>query len=143
MADQQSAEEGEEAQQQQNGRGTAEPADDQDGHGHEDHGDDDRREHHASSGGSGHDGGRHVSLTSVAEHAAKRLATLTGRQPEGVTAIEPDDDGWTVQIEVVESRRVPDSADILALYEVGLDESGRMRGYRRVRRYTRGRTGDD
>lgn len=86
---------------------------------------------------------RRVSLAAVAEHARKRLASLTGRDPETVTSIEATDSGWVVMVEVVESRRIPDSTDILALYETELDEAGRMTGYRRVRRYPRGRGGDE
>ncbi|HET7304711.1 MAG TPA: gas vesicle protein GvpO [Segeticoccus sp.] len=103
----------------------------------------DAQEQGQRSSGSDRRPDRRVSLTSVAEHALTRLTTLTGREPEGVTSIEPIDEGWKVSIEVIESRRIPDSSDILGLYEVELDESGRMTGYRRVRRYARGRTGDD
>lgn len=84
-----------------------------------------------------------ASPAEVARNAAEQLNALTGRDIEGVTGVERDDDGWQVRIEVLESRRIPDSADILALYETKCDESGELREYRRVRRYGRGRTGDD
>ena len=45
-----------------------------------------------------------------------------------------------VGVEVVESHRIPDSADILAVYEVCLDESGELESYRRTQRYSRGQT---
>ncbi|NYI84981.1 hypothetical protein HNR68_003611 [Saccharopolyspora hordei] len=64
---------------------------------------------------------------------------LTGRQIEGVTSIERGDEGWLVGVEVVESRRVPDTADILAVYQAELDHDGDLLSYRRVDRYARGR----
>lgn len=79
----------------------------------------------------------------VASRIAEQLAELTGKIPESVTAIERNDDGWTIQLEVVESRRIPDSADMLALYLVEADSSGDLMGYRRQRRYARGHSGDD
>lgn len=79
----------------------------------------------------------------VAGRIAEQLAELTGKIPESVTAIERNDDGWTIQLEVVESRRIPDSADMLALYLVEADSSGDLMGYRRQRRYARGHSGDD
>jgi hypothetical protein len=69
----------------------------------------------------------------------RHIATLTGQPLEGVTAVEPADAGWLVGVEVVEDRRVPRSADILTTYEVELDGGGRLRGYRRTRRYSRSR----
>lgn len=79
----------------------------------------------------------------VARRVAEQLAELTGKSPEAVTAIESTDDGWQIQLEVVESHRIPDSADLLALYEVQADSSGDLTGYRRLRRYSRGHSGDD
>lgn len=76
----------------------------------------------------------------LARRASEQLAELTGKQPEGATAIERTDDDWRIQLEVVESRRIPDSADILALYDVVVDSSGELLEYRRVRRYPRSRS---
>jgi hypothetical protein len=81
--------------------------------------------------------------TQVAAQAARELLELTGKQAEGVTGLEKTDDGWTVQVEVVEVRRIPDTTDVLALYEIQADGHGALLGYRRVRRYTRGVPGDD
>ena len=61
---------------------------------------------------------------------------LTGRQPESVISIEPRDGDWCVGVEVVETRRIPDSADILAIYEVLVGSGGDLISYRRTRRYT-------
>jgi hypothetical protein len=48
---------------------------------------------------------------------------LTGHEVETVISIEPRDDHWKISVEVVETRRIPDSADILASYEVQLDST--------------------
>jgi hypothetical protein len=45
-------------------------------------------------------------------------------------------------VEVVEVRRIPDTTDVLALYEVEMDTDGAMEGYRRLRRYARGVPGE-
>ena len=86
---------------------------------------------------------RRPSPAQVARSALEQLAELTAKAPEGVTAVEATEDGWTVEVEVIETRRIPDSTDILATYEVQVDQDGELTGYRRSRRYARGRTGDD
>jgi Gas vesicle synthesis protein GvpO len=83
-----------------------------------------------------------VRASQVAAKAAGELLELTGKAVEGVTGLESTDDGWTVQIEVVEMRRIPDTTDVLALYEVSTDKQGSLLGYRRLRRYARGTPGD-
>ncbi|MEV6324482.1 gas vesicle protein GvpO [Nocardia sp. NPDC051787] len=72
--------------------------------------------------------------------ATEHLLELTSKEAEGVTSIEPTQDGWLVEIEVVEARRIPSSADMLALYEVEIDLDGNLLAYRRTRRYGRGST---
>jgi hypothetical protein len=86
---------------------------------------------------------KRASGVSVAAGAARQLLELTGRQAEGVTGLERTDEGWRVEVEVVEVRRIPDTTDVLALYEVTLDEDGELEGYRRLRRYGRGTPGQE
>lgn len=75
----------------------------------------------------------------AAKVALRQIATLTSKQPEGVTEIARTEDGWTVGVELVEDQRIPSSADILATYETVVDADGELVSYRRVRRYARGR----
>ncbi|MGW0041887.1 gas vesicle protein GvpO [Rhodococcus sp. NPDC003348] len=78
----------------------------------------------------------------IAQLALRDITELTGREPLGATAVFPSDDGWTVEVEVVEDRRVPSSTDLLATYEVVLDLDGELLSYKRTRRYTRGVSDD-
>ena len=86
---------------------------------------------------------KRATASQVAARAAQELLELTGKGAEGVTGLERTDDGWKVQVEVVEVRRIPDTTDVLALYEVQVDEDGDLMGYRRLRRYARGVPGED
>ena len=73
----------------------------------------------------------------VVRRAREQLRDLQGSEPESVSSLEQSSEGWLVRLEVVEVRRVPDSTDVLASYEVELDDDGGLLGYRRVRRYYR------
>lgn len=79
----------------------------------------------------------------IAKRAAQQLLELTGRAAEGVTALERTDEGWRVEIELIETRRIPDTADILAVYDVKVDSDGTLVGYSRKRRYVRGREDEE
>jgi hypothetical protein len=80
-----------------------------------------------------------LSAGEAAQVGLRQIAELTGKEAEGVTGVEPAEDGWIVGVEVVEDRRIPSATDILATYETELDMSGELLSYRRVRRYARGR----
>lgn len=71
--------------------------------------------------------------------ASDYISAITGRQPAQVTGVEAsDEDGWIVEVEMVEDRRIPSSADMLALYEIELDADGELLTYYRTHRYMRG-----
>ncbi|WP_420879871.1 gas vesicle protein GvpO [Rhodococcus sp. (in: high G+C Gram-positive bacteria)] len=84
----------------------------------------------------------HNDLTApqAAAEAARQIAALTGRTPIGAVSVAPSDEGWSVEVEVVEDRRIPSSSDVLAIYVVVLDMDGMLLSYRRSRQYTRGRS---
>ncbi|CAM3051553.1 gas vesicle protein GvpO [Prescottella defluvii] len=81
-----------------------------------------------------------LSAPEAAAEAARQIAALTGRTPIGAVSVAPSDEGWSVEVEVVEDRRIPSSSDVLAIYVVVLDMDGMLLSYRRIRQYTRGRS---
>jgi Gas vesicle synthesis protein GvpO len=75
--------------------------------------------------------------TDILRRAREQLEALRGQEPESVSALERTATGWTTTFEVVELARVPDSTDVMASYEVVLDEDKNVTRYARVRRYYR------
>jgi hypothetical protein len=74
----------------------------------------------------------------VAQLALRQVQELTGKDPEGVTSLQRSEEGWLVAVEVVEAHRIPNTTDILAVYEAELDDDGDLISYRRIDRYARG-----
>jgi hypothetical protein len=71
------------------------------------------------------------------------VTELTEGEPVRMTSATPTEEGgWIVEVETVEDRRIPSSADILALYEVEVNSDGEMLAYQRTRRYIRSQTSD-
>lgn len=79
-----------------------------------------------------------ISAPAAMRKAARQLSELLGSDPDSVSALKPNDDGWTADVEVVEIERIPDTSSVMATYRVTLDSQGRLLGYERKRRYARG-----
>jgi len=79
----------------------------------------------------------------AASLAAQQLHDLTGRDAEAVVGMERTDDGWRIEIEALELRRIPETTDVLACYAVELDGDGDLVSCRRLRRYVRGAAEED
>ncbi|MFB7503674.1 gas vesicle protein GvpO [Streptomyces broussonetiae] len=75
----------------------------------------------------------------VLRQARAQFMELTGLVSEAVSSFEQTKDGWSLEVEVLELARVPDTMSLMAGYRVELDPDGQLTGYRRVRRYERGR----
>ncbi|MBI3362509.1 MAG: gas vesicle protein [Chloroflexi bacterium] len=73
----------------------------------------------------------------IAQCAKEELGHLTGLKPDTVSGLSQDQDGWHVIVEIVEMKRIPEATDVLASYEVLLDDEGNLISYQRTRRYFR------
>ena len=85
---------------------------------------------------------RSARLADVMTAARREFEMITGRQVEAVSSVHRRDDGWTLCLEVVELRRVPDSTSILGTYETIVDGEGAVIEYERTGRYYRNQAGD-
>jgi hypothetical protein len=70
----------------------------------------------------------------------EQLHELTGYETVSVSGLAQIDGGWELAVDVVELRRVPDTASVLATYRVTTDDAGEVASYERLHRYNRGRT---
>ena len=75
---------------------------------------------------------RRANGVQIASRAAEELHQLTGREAEAIIGLSRNDEGWTVQVEVLEVRRIPSTTDVLALYEIDASAEGALQGYRRL-----------
>ena len=76
----------------------------------------------------------------IGRMAKEELTGLMGLEPDTVSGLRHDDEGWHVTVEMIELKRIPPSSDVLHTYDVLLDEDGEILSYQRVRSYTRGET---
>ena len=79
----------------------------------------------------------------IAEQAKKQVAELTGLEPGTVSALRKDEEGWHVNVDMVEMKYVPDTGDVLAIYEALMDDKGNLISYQRTRRYHRGQVTEE
>jgi hypothetical protein len=79
----------------------------------------------------------------AARLAAENVLQLTGRCPENVVSVVRADDGWQVGVEVMELHRIPETTDIMAVYEVILDTYGDLVRCERGQRYHRAQVEED
>jgi hypothetical protein len=65
------------------------------------------------------------------------LEGLTGLKAETVSSIQSQGELWDVTVDMIELHMTPNTRDVLAIYDVQLDDTGNLLGYRRMGRYVR------
>lgn len=78
----------------------------------------------------------------IVKQARQQLEGLLGTEAERVSGLERVDGGWSVMLEVVEVSRIPESTDVLATYELSLDDDRKLVSLARKRRYRRSQVDD-
>lgn len=98
----------------------------------------------ARDGKGGGNGARpNAGIRTVIAEARDQLEELLGRPAEAVTSVERSEDGWRLNIEVVELERIPASTSILGIYEVLADGDGNLMEYSRTGRYHRNQAAEE
>lgn len=74
-----------------------------------------------------------LTMSKIIQKASSELNSLTGLEISSTISAERQEDSWLVSLEAIEKRSIPDSMDILATYEMGLDLEGNMQEFRRTK----------
>ena len=69
--------------------------------------------------------------------AKEELEGLTGLKAETVSSVQRQGELWNVTVDMIEMRMTPNTRDVLAIYDVQLDDGGNLLGYHRMGRYVR------
>jgi gas vesicle protein GvpO len=116
----------------------AEELDDEDAEETDDETDDELDERHETDDNDLEDAAQAgTNASEIVSYAREELERLLGREPEAVSGIERRNGHWSVTLEVVELRRIPDSTDVLGSYELVLDDDGNVARMARRARYLR------
>ena len=68
----------------------------------------------------------------IIEQTRRELNKLTGLDLSTTKEVKKEDNGWIITIEMIEKHSIPDQMDILALYEVSIDEDGNVLSFDRT-----------
>jgi len=61
----------------------------------------------------------------------------------GIIGLSRTEEGWVVSLEALERKAIPDTMDVLGLYEVRLDSEGNLLGFDRRKLRKRGETKEE
>jgi hypothetical protein len=84
-----------------------------------------------------------MTANEVIEKAQQEFVRLGKKSADGVTGLSKTEEGWSVLLEALERKAIPDTMDVLGLYELHLDNEGNLLGLDRTKLRKRGDTGEN
>ena len=84
-----------------------------------------------------------MNANDVIEKAQQEFVRLGKKPADGVTGLSKTEEGWAVLLEALERKAIPDTMDVLGLYELHLDNEGNLLGLERKKLRKRGDTGEN
>jgi len=79
----------------------------------------------------------------IIKKAQEDFAKLSKMPVDGVIGLSKTEEGWVVLLEALERRAIPDTMDVLGMYEVRLDSEGNLLGFDRKKLRKRGETKEE
>ena len=84
-----------------------------------------------------------MNANEVVEKAQQEFVRLGKKPADGVTGLSKTEEGWAVLLEALERKAIPDTMDVLGLYELHLDNEGNLLGLDRKKLRKRGDTAEN
>jgi hypothetical protein len=78
-----------------------------------------------------------MNLTELIAITKQQMQAITGLPPETVSRLDRAESGWNVGIDMLEHRSIPRTHDLLASFDVSLDEAGNIQTWHRTGRFVR------
>lgn len=74
-----------------------------------------------------------MKLKEAVSRAREELQAVTSLEVSNIIGISRYEEGWRVNVELIERKAIPNSHDLLGVYEVLLDDEGSLVRYERKR----------
>jgi hypothetical protein len=73
-----------------------------------------------------------INIVDVCRKVPTIIESIVNKKAEGITSVSKEGEEWKVVIEVLERKAIPDTQDILNIYELKLTSYLELTGYKRI-----------
>lgn len=79
-----------------------------------------------------------MNVVEVQKKVLPEIKDVLKKEPESISLIEKNSEGWTLQCEVLEKKSVPETYDLLKVFEFKLDKDAKILGFKQLKKVRRG-----
>lgn len=79
-----------------------------------------------------------MDLIELQKKVIPHITELLGKKPESISSIEKNSEGFTVLCDVLEKKSIPETYDLLKVFEFIVDKEGKVIRFKQLRKIRRG-----
>lgn len=79
-----------------------------------------------------------MNIIDIQKKVLPRIKELLKKEPESISSVEKSGDGWVLNCEILEKKAVPETYDLLKVFEFKLNKEGAITGFKQLRKIRRG-----
>ncbi len=79
-----------------------------------------------------------MELMEVQKKVVPHITELLGKKPEGISSVEKNSEGWAIVCDVLEKKSIPETYDLLKVFEFIVDKECRVIRFKQLRKIRRG-----
>lgn len=79
-----------------------------------------------------------MKLVDIQRKIVPQIKELLMKEPESISSVKESDKGWTIECEVLEKKSIPETYDLLKVFEFTLNTEAQITGFKMVKRMRRG-----
>lgn len=79
----------------------------------------------------------------ITKKAKETIKSLVGKDALSVISLNKEGEDWLALVEVLERKAIPDTQNIIGLYEIKFNKNKSLSGYKRVKVRHKGDTGEE
>lgn len=83
-----------------------------------------------------------MNISEIQEKVVPQIEKLLNKKPEAISSIEKTNEGWRVLCDVLDKKAVPETYDLLKVFEFILDKEARVTNFKQLKKIRRGDIGD-
>ncbi len=79
-----------------------------------------------------------INMIELREKIIPEITQLLKKEPESISSVEETEDGWIIHCDVLEKKSVPETFDLLKIFEFRLNQNAKITGFKEIKKIRRG-----
>lgn len=79
-----------------------------------------------------------MNIIEIQKKIIPKIKEVLNKEPESISSFEKTSEGWTIQCDVLEKKSIPETFDLLKIFEFKLDKQANIAGFKQLRKVRRG-----